>query len=45
MKRSLRFKLLAGFVLVAMFTGALGSYSVATMQQLNLCLKAALGMP
>jgi CHASE3 domain sensor protein len=35
MKRSLRFKLLAGFVLVAMFTGALGSYSVATMQQLN----------
>src|SRR5256885_1950987 len=35
MKRNLRFKLLAGFVLVAMFTGALGSYSVATMQQLN----------
>jgi signal transduction histidine kinase len=35
MKRSLRFKLLAGFVLVAMFTGALGSYSVATMQQLD----------
>ena len=35
MKRSLRFKLLAGFVLVAMFTGALGCYSVATMQQMN----------
>jgi signal transduction histidine kinase len=35
MKRSLRFKLLAGFVAVAMFTGALGSYSVTTMQQLD----------
>jgi signal transduction histidine kinase len=35
MKRSLRFKLLAGFVLVAMFTGALGLYSVAKMQELN----------
>ena len=35
MKRTLRFKLLAGFVLVAMFTGALGCYSVTTMQQMN----------
>src|SRR5919202_658294 len=35
MKRSLRFKLLAGFVLVAMFTGALGLYSIAKMQELN----------
>ena len=35
MKRTLRFKLLAGFVLVAMFTGTLGCYSVATMQQMN----------
>src|SRR6266516_1685032 len=35
MRRSIRVKLLAGFVLVAMFTGALGWYSVATMQHLD----------
>lgn len=34
-RRSIRFKLLAGFVLLATFTGGLGWYSVATMERLD----------
>ena len=33
--RSIRFKLLAGFTVLATFTGALGWYSVATMERLD----------
>ena len=43
MGRSIRFKLLAGFVLLAMFTGALGWYSVVTMERLDASQRTLFG--